>query len=260
MPNTILKRWNGSAFEELYPKTIVGQISASGTLSSSTFLRGDGQWQIPATQSHTHGNITNAGAIGSTSGLVVVTTTSGVLTTSTPADSQSASPLGTSASIATERDIYYGTPTINNSKAYTSSTSIYAPTSAGTAYQFLVSNGGTTTPSWASPFNTTTIASLAQNTLSSTYTVTGYRFATVQLSQTAANTTTTVATIRIDLTDTNQRGTTTGNQRYHRFVWNNGTSTFADNLEIYSASSTSIQFRHNAGVTFRYRITWELGL
>ena len=48
MPNTILKRWNGSSFEELYPKTTVGQISASGTPSSTTFLRGDGQWATPA--------------------------------------------------------------------------------------------------------------------------------------------------------------------------------------------------------------------
>ena len=34
-----------------------------------------------ATSTHVHGNITNAGAIGSTSGLTVETTTSGVLTT-----------------------------------------------------------------------------------------------------------------------------------------------------------------------------------
>jgi hypothetical protein len=54
MPNTILKRWNGSTFEELYPKTTVTQLSASGTANSTTFLRGDGQWQIPATQAHTH--------------------------------------------------------------------------------------------------------------------------------------------------------------------------------------------------------------
>lgn len=47
MPNTILKRWNGSAFEELYPKTVTSQIAASGTASSSTFLRGDGQWINP---------------------------------------------------------------------------------------------------------------------------------------------------------------------------------------------------------------------
>ena len=36
-----------------------------------------------AAASHTHGNITNAGAIGSTSGLPIITTTSGVLTTGT---------------------------------------------------------------------------------------------------------------------------------------------------------------------------------
>jgi hypothetical protein len=45
-------------------------IQDSGTLISGL-----------ATSTHTHGNITNAGAIGSTSGLVAVTTTSGVLTT-----------------------------------------------------------------------------------------------------------------------------------------------------------------------------------
>jgi hypothetical protein len=48
MPNTILKRWNGSSFEELYPKTITSQIAASGTPSVDTFLRGDGQWAVPA--------------------------------------------------------------------------------------------------------------------------------------------------------------------------------------------------------------------
>jgi hypothetical protein len=109
MPDTILKRWNGSSFEELYPKTTVGQISASGTLSSSTFLRGDGQWQTPATQSHTHGNITNAGAIGSTSGLGIVTTTSGVLTTRSISDSTALTILDSaSTNLVTERDVYFG--------------------------------------------------------------------------------------------------------------------------------------------------------
>jgi hypothetical protein len=107
-------------------------------------------------------------------------------------------------------------------------------------------------------YSTTTIASLAANTLSvSSYDVTGLRFATVQLSQTAANTTTTVWTGRIDLTDTNQFSASTGTSRFHRMVWNNGTSTFADNFEIYAASASTVRFRHSAGVTFRYRITWE---
>lgn len=45
MPNTILKRWNGSAFEELYPKTTVGQISATGSPGVTTALFGDASWK-----------------------------------------------------------------------------------------------------------------------------------------------------------------------------------------------------------------------
>jgi hypothetical protein len=98
--------------------SIVRSALAIGT-GTTTFLRNDGTWSTPAgggdvvgpasavsgrfasfngttgkliqdsgfssssfaTSGHTHGNITNAGAIGSTSGLAVVTTTSGVLTT-----------------------------------------------------------------------------------------------------------------------------------------------------------------------------------
>jgi hypothetical protein len=137
-----IKKWNGSAWEETYPKTTAGNIVATGTPSASTFLRGDGAWAttpqgtvtsvglslptsvftgtgsvttsgtltrtfanqnantifagpttglpgIPAFRTlvaedlpaHTHGNITNAGAIGTTANLAVITTTSGVLTT-----------------------------------------------------------------------------------------------------------------------------------------------------------------------------------
>jgi len=47
--------------------------------------------------SHTHGNITNAGAIGSTAGMVVITTTSGVLTTAdaTGIDDRNTFPIAT---------------------------------------------------------------------------------------------------------------------------------------------------------------------
>jgi hypothetical protein len=44
----IIKRWNGSSYVEEYPKTTVGMIVASGTPSSSTYLRGDGTWSTPA--------------------------------------------------------------------------------------------------------------------------------------------------------------------------------------------------------------------
>ena len=64
-------------------------------------------------------------------------------------DSSSASAIGTGTSLTTERDVYYGLPTINYSHTYTSSTTIYAPTTGGTANtQALVGNGATTAPKW----------------------------------------------------------------------------------------------------------------
>jgi hypothetical protein len=69
MPNTILKRWNGSTFEELYPKTVTSQIAASGTANSSTFLRGDGQW---ATPSGTVTGVTGTSPIASSGGTAPV--------------------------------------------------------------------------------------------------------------------------------------------------------------------------------------------
>lgn len=44
-------------------------------------------------------------------------------------DSTSASAIGTGSSLVTERDIYYGLPSINGSHTYTSSDNIYGPTS-----------------------------------------------------------------------------------------------------------------------------------
>ena len=46
MADIIIKKWNGTGWEEHYPKTTVGQIVASGTPSSTTFLRGDGTWSF----------------------------------------------------------------------------------------------------------------------------------------------------------------------------------------------------------------------
>ena len=67
-------------------------------------------------------------------------------------DSSSASALSsTDTNVPTVRDIYYGTPTINGSKAYTSATSIYAPTTGGTPGAVLVANG-TGAPGWENNF------------------------------------------------------------------------------------------------------------
>jgi hypothetical protein len=191
MPDTILKRWNGSTFEELYPKTTVTQISASGTPSSTTFLRGDGQW---ATVSGS-GTVTNVTAGTQISGMSMTitngTTTPSIATSVSNAasfrtaigagtgdvvgpassttgnvpqfdnttgkllnggkainDSTSATAISTTANLVTERDIYYGLPNINNSHAYNSSTSIFAPTTAPATSYFLASGGTNAAPVW----------------------------------------------------------------------------------------------------------------
>jgi hypothetical protein len=60
-----------------------GTVSISYGTTSTTACRGDDSRLSDARTptSHPHGNLTNAGAIGSTSGLPIITTTSGVLTT-----------------------------------------------------------------------------------------------------------------------------------------------------------------------------------
>jgi hypothetical protein len=63
--------------------TSAGSLVVSYGTSSATACRGDDSRLSDARTptAHAHGNITNAGAIGSTSNQIVVTTTSGVLTT-----------------------------------------------------------------------------------------------------------------------------------------------------------------------------------
>lgn len=60
--------------------------------------------------------------------------------------------LGTGTNLTTERSVYYGLVIVNNA-SQTRATSIYAPTSAGTANQILVSKGGTSAPEWKATAN-----------------------------------------------------------------------------------------------------------
>lgn len=81
-------------------------------------------------------------------------------------DSSSASALSsTDTNVPTVRDIYYGTPTINGSKAYTSSTNIYAPTSSGTNKALLMSTGSGA-PVWERDYLTTRTSLFYSSSLS----------------------------------------------------------------------------------------------
>ena len=71
------------------------------------------------------------------------------LTSRAYSDSTSAGALSsTSTNFVTERDIYFGLPTLNNAHNYTSSSTYYAPTTGGTAGHVLIGAGATTAPAW----------------------------------------------------------------------------------------------------------------
>lgn len=86
-------------------------------------------------------------ADGTSGGIKSSSYTIGNAASKTYTDSTSASAIGTSANLVTERDVYYGLPTINTVHNYTSSTTLFAPTTGGTAGQILKSNGNAT-PVW----------------------------------------------------------------------------------------------------------------
>ena len=79
-------------------------------------------------------------------------------------DSTSASAISTGSNLTTERDVYYGLPTINGGHSYNSGSTFFAPTSVGTSGQILKSNGSGA-PSWVDTENyvTTTVSSNSYN-------------------------------------------------------------------------------------------------
>lgn len=67
-------------------------------------------------------------------------------------DSSSASAISTGTSLPTERDVYYGLPTINGVHNYNSSTNYYIPTTVGTDGQVLKSQGDGA-PEWEEEYS-----------------------------------------------------------------------------------------------------------
>ena len=111
----------------------------------------------------------------STDGVILVETTNNVKSFVARAysDSSSSSALSNSSTnFVTERDVYYGLPTINNIHNYDSSSTLFAPTTAGTQYQLLVASGSNTAPTWAS-------AALVESNTSSTNSTNAYTILTL---------------------------------------------------------------------------------
>ena len=154
-------RWDSDGTATWGSDSDTKNTAGSTNSSSKLFLIGaTSQAANPQTYSHDTVYVGTNGHLYSNSKQVVNLSDSQALTNKTyngytlaaacakaVTDSSSASAIGTGASLVTERDVYYGLPTINGAHNYTSSTSIYAPTAVGTS-GYILKSGGSGAPSW----------------------------------------------------------------------------------------------------------------
>ena len=141
---------------------------AYGTTSGTVCQGNDSRLSDSRTPtSHVHGNITNAGAIGTTSGQIVVTTTGGVLTTAATISSSQVSGLG---SLATQSSVAYssltGTPSTFAPAAHTQAWSTITSTPT-TLSGYGITDGVTTTDSRLSDTRTPTDGSVTDAKITS---------------------------------------------------------------------------------------------
>ena len=234
MPNTILKRWNGSSFEELYPKTTVGQISASGTASISTFLRGDGQWATPAGSSYTLPVATASTLGGIEIGFTSTETNRAVLLSAND------------AYVTLPRQI----PAVTLNGSSSTSPTLYAPTSGGSAWQTLKAVGSTSTPVWENHATLVGSAAVGVNTYASIAFTSGMKDFEIQCQQDSTTNSYTIARFMITMDSTYSLSTTV---RYYRATWFNGTVAQTITFQYYY-SGTTLYLRHNFNFTIGYRV------
>ena len=128
-----------------------GLVPKPAAGANTKFLRGDATWQAITATTVGLGNVGNYKAVSVTASQGLTsdeqTAARGNIGLGTAAvkgitDSSSASPISTGTNVTTERDVYYGLPTINGAHNYTSATNYYVATTKGTSGQVLFSNGG----------------------------------------------------------------------------------------------------------------------
>lgn len=154
-------RWSSDGTAAWGSDNDTKNTAGSTNSSSKLFLIGaTSQAANPQTYSHDTAYVGTDGHLYSNSKQVVNLSDSQPLTNKTyngytlaaacakaVTDSSSASAIGTGTSLVTERDVYYGLPSINGAHNYTSGTSIYAPTAVGTS-GYILKSGGSGAPSW----------------------------------------------------------------------------------------------------------------
>ena len=128
-----------------------GLVPKPAAGANTKFLRGDATWQAITASSVGLGNVGNYKAVSVTASQGLTsdeqTAARGNIGLGTAAvkgitDSSSASAISTGTNVTTERDVYYGLPTINGAHNYSSATNYYVATTKGTSGQVLFSNGG----------------------------------------------------------------------------------------------------------------------
>lgn len=120
-----------------------------GTAGQSTFKVNNAHikvYGLGTTDSPTFANITDSGLDASKA---VITDSNKKFISRTISDSTSAASLSSSSTnFVTERDVYYGLPTVNNAHNYTAQSTLYAPVTGGSAGGVLYATGSTSTPAW----------------------------------------------------------------------------------------------------------------
>ncbi len=291
MPNTILKRWNGSSFEELYPKTTVTQISASGTPSVSTVLAGNGSWI--ASNGHSHGNINLNGQITSTTitpadqdrilladasnsgtierGIIIGTATTTFLANDgqwrTPAAGGYTLPLATTTTLG---GIQVGFSSTETNRAVTLSGNNALVALPRQIPAVTLNGSSSTSPTF---FASTTGGTANQFLRSNGASAPTFQDTTAMIGTSGAINSSTDYTVAVTgfrlaivafyrdattkvaeyIVNLNNTDEFNTTTRNFRYVWNDGVSTFANLLQV--QNSSGLRLRHGSGGTMIFRVT-----
>ena len=158
--------------------TSMGVGVGTGGTNHGIYSHTLGKWMIYGTSSAVmvNGNAENITGIATvphggtglstlTSGAALIGNGTGNVTTRSITNNTTATAAASSSTnLITQNTLYYATASINNARQ-TSAVNIYAPTSAGTANQILVSSGGTSAPTWKATASGAAYATSANGTL-----------------------------------------------------------------------------------------------